>query len=249
MNDGANHDRPQVPEGSRIYAIGDIHGRIDLLRRLHTGILADAQAAGDRRRVVVYLGDYVDRGGHSREVIESLVADPLPGFECVHLLGNHEAFMLRFLDDPDRGDSWVYNGGDATLRNYGVELGDPAFAAGGWAWLRDQFIAALPERHLSFLRSLRLWHAEGDYLFVHAGIRPGVPLERQSRDDLLWIREDFLDHDGDLGCVVVHGHSRVRAPTVRHNRIAIDTGAWMTGTLTGLVLDGGSHGFIDTKRT
>lgn len=246
MTGSAGQPVARVPPGRRVYAVGDIHGRIDLLRRLNARIRADADTAQTESRVVVYLGDYVDRGGHSREVIESLISDPIAGFECVCLLGNHEAFLLEFLDNPHHGDHWVFNGGDTTLRNYGVDMGDPEFSTGGWEWLRDRFLERLPDSHLTFLRNLPLMHIEGDYAFAHAGIRPGVPLEAQTREDLLWIREGFLDCEDDLGKIVVHGHTPFKEVQVRPNRISIDTGAWMTDTLTCLVLEEAEHSFIQT---
>lgn len=246
MTDDTSRDAARVPPGRRVYAVGDIHGRIDLLRRLNARILADAEAARADSCVVVYLGDYVDRGGQSREVIESLIEDPIAGFECVTILGNHEAFLLEFLDNPGRGDTWVFNGGDTTLRNYGVEVGDPEFYTGGWEWLRDRFLECLPQAHLGFLRNLPLMHEEGDFVFVHAGIRPGVPLENQARQDLLWIREGFLDCEEDFGKMVVHGHTPFKEIQVRSNRIGIDTGAWMSDTLTCLVLHDAEREFIQT---
>lgn len=236
----------RVPPGRRVYAVGDVHGRVDLLRRLNARIRADADAARADSRVVVYLGDYVDRGAHSRGVLDCLIEEPIPGFETVGLLGNHEAFLLEFLDDPARGDVWVYNGGDATLRDYGIDPAEPEVRAGGWKGLRDRLLEALPRRHLDFLRGLPLTHVEGDYVFVHAGIRPGVPLEKQQRRDLLWIREGFLDCEDDLGAVVVHGHTPVKEIQVRPNRIGIDTGAWMSDTLTCVVLHDGERAFIQT---
>ena len=236
----------RAPAGRRVYAVGDVHGRIDLLRRLNACIRADADAAPAGSRVVVYLGDYVDRGARSRGVLDCLIEEPLPGFETVHLLGNHEAFLLEFLDDPARGDLWVCNGGDATLRDYGVDPEDPEVRAGGWKGVRDRFLCALPERHLDFLRGLPLARVEGDYVFVHAGIRPGVPLEEQEPSDLLWIREGFLDCEDDLGKVVVHGHTPSRDVQVRPNRIGIDTRAWTSDILTCVVLHDGERAFIQT---
>ena len=235
-----------VPPGRRVYAIGDIHGRIDLLRRLNARIRADAEEVQADSYVVVYLGDYVDRGGHSRDVLDCLIEDPIPGFETISILGNHEAFLLEFLDNPGRGNVWIFNGGDTTLRNYGIDVGDLEFHAGGWEWLRDRFLESLPERHLDFLRNLPLMHVEGDYVFVHAGIRPNVPLEKQERQDLLWIREGFLDCEDDLGKMVVHGHTPFKEIQVRSNRIGIDTGAWMSDTLTCIVLHDSEHAFIQT---
>lgn len=246
MTEHASQGRACLPPGRRVYAVGDIHGRIDLLRRLNARILVDAEVAQADSCIVIYLGDYVDRGDHSREVVESLIEDPIPNFECISLLGNHEAFLLEFLDNPGHGNSWVFNGGDTTLRNYGVEVGDPEFHTGGWEWLRDRFAECLPKSHLEFLRSLPLMHDEGDYLFVHAGIRPGVPLQEQVREDLLWIREGFLDCEDDLGRVVVHGHTPTKEIQVKSNRIGIDTKAWMSDTLTCVVLHDREQAFIQT---
>lgn len=232
--------------GTRVYAIGDIHGRLDLLVALETMIVADLNRQRPARAVVVYLGDYVDRGPDSRGVVDHLLDRPLPVDERVHLLGNHEDAMRRFLDDIWIGDSWMGFGGRETLASYSVTP-DPRLSRD--AWLREaqmQLARALPERHLAFLEGLRLWHAEGGYLFVHAGIRPHVPLERQQPDDLIWIRNEFLDSDADHGWVVVHGHSIRKEPEIRQNRIGIDTGACFTGRLTALVLEGSERRFLST---
>ena len=236
-----------VPPGTRVYAVGDCHGCLEALRGLRAAIVADstrADAAGPRadRRVVVYLGDYVDRGPDSRGVVESLVGEPLAGFESVHLLGNHEAFMRRFLDGEEVASVWMMNGGGATLRSYGLDVA--ALAGPNARDLRDALTAAVPEAHRAFLDGLTLSHVEGDYFFVHAGVRPGVPLAAQEADDLLWIREPFLGSTADHGKVVVHGHSATAEVAVRPNRIGIDTGACYGGQLTALVLEGGQHRFL-----
>jgi serine/threonine protein phosphatase 1 len=230
-------DRPTVPDGTIVYAIGDVHGRADLLGALQDQIAADARASDAGRRVAVYLGDYVDRGPASRGVIDRLLDRPLPGFESVHLMGNHEAFLLQFLETVAAGPGWMMNGGRATLASYGVappaRITDPEDLAKAQAALR----AALPDDHRDFLQSLSLLHVEGDYAFVHAGVRPGVPLEEQAPSDLLWIREPFLDWSEPFERVVVHGHTIVEAPDIRPNRIGIDTGAFASGVLTSLVLE------------
>jgi serine/threonine protein phosphatase 1 len=229
-----------------VYAIGDIHGRLDLLRTLEELIRDDAAAAPETRKVVVYLGDYVDRGPDSRGVIEHLLAEPLAGFERVHLIGNHESMMLDFLRDVAMGPGWLWNGGDATLESYAVA------APMGWSD-RDQLeaarrglAAALSADHRAFLDRLARSHREGDYLFVHAGIRPGVGLDDQDPNDLIWIREPFLDSTAEHGVVVVHGHSIAQEPQYRDNRIGIDTGAYGTGRLTSLVLAGDQVRVIQT---
>lgn len=198
------------------------------------------------RAALVYLGDYVDRGPDSRGVIDHLLDHPLPVDKTVHLLGNHEDAMLRFLDDIWIGESWMGFGGRETLRSYGIA---PDAGMVRYVWLaaaQTELGSVLPDRHLAFLKRLRLWHREGGYLFVHAGIRPRIELERQRQDDLIWIRNEFLESDADHGCVVVHGHSIRREPEIRHNRIGIDTGACFTNRLTALVLEGNEQRFLST---
>jgi len=231
-----------LPEDTCIYAVGDTHGEAALLDRLLARIRADAETRPARRRVLVYLGDYVDRGPDSRGVIERLVAGPPPGFEQVCLLGNHEEMLLGCLEgDPRSSLLWLTNGGDATCRSYGVDPEVPAEA------LARSLRAALPAGHERLLRELSLRHSEGDYLFVHAGIRPGVPLERQRREDLVWIRRPFQESGADHGCVVVHGHSPVPAPEDLPNRIGVDTGAVYGNALTAAVLQGDRRAFLQVR--
>lgn len=233
---------PSVPAASRIYAVGDIHGRADLLERLLSMIEDDAASSAATRRVVVFLGDYVDRGPQSRRVVERLIGGPPPGFDWVCLRGNHEDSMLRFLDDPLIAQSWLRNGGLATIADY----------AGGRATgeslteLRETFADTVPRRHLEFMEALPLRHVEGRYVFVHAGLRPGRALEAQSGHDMMWIREEFLLSNASFGKIVVHGHTISDEPEIRHNRIGIDTGAYASGRLTALVLEGRRRGFLMT---
>lgn len=234
-----------VPEGRRVYAVGDIHGRSDLLRELHRRIRADAESAAELARTIVYLGDYIDRGPGSYDVLEMLIHQPLTGFRRVHLKGNHEDMMLRFLDGADDG-TWLYNGGDATLASYGVPLDWAPLGRAELELLRWRLNKALPPHHRAFLGGLQLSHTEGDYLFVHAGLRPGVPIEAQRPADLMWIRGKFLDSDEDFGKRVVHGHTITPKPELRPNRIGIDTGAFYTGRLTCLVLQGSKQRFLHT---
>ena len=237
---------PEVPPESRIYAVGDIHGRVDLLRRLHGFIHHDAYERQAPRNVVVYLGDYIDRGEASPGVIDLLLDEPLPGFEAVHLKGNHEETLLAFLDDVGVGPGWLMYGGAETLLSYGVV--PPLAPAGGQELERAQaeLRAKLPERHRRFMEGLRLTHEEGDYLFAHAGVRPGVPLDQQEEQDLLWIRDEFLLSDAEFGKIIVHGHTITSRPDVQRNRIGIDTGAFASGTLTCLVLEGAEWSFLQT---
>jgi serine/threonine protein phosphatase 1 len=229
-----------IPAGLAVYAIGDIHGRSDLLDRLHEAILADAAGRPAVGRRIVYLGDYIDRGEDSAGVIDRLVEEPLPGFDAVHLCGNHEDFLLRFLVDERIAPHWLHNGGDATLASYGVPI------ESDWGRMQRNLLRALPRRHLAFLENLALSHEVGDYLFVHAGIRPGLPLDWQRREDLLWIRNEFLTATAPHGRIVVHGHSIAHEPEFRSNRIGIDTGAYMTGRLTCLVLERSEQLLIQT---
>ncbi len=218
----------RLPEGLRVYAIGDVHGCADRLARLLDLIAEDAAAAPQAERRIVFLGDYVDRGPDSRGAIERVLA-PLPfAAETVPLMGNHEAMMLAALERPNEEtvSLWLANGAAATLASYGV---DDTLPAARWA---DR----VGEPHVGFLRRLARCHRAGGYLFAHAGIRPGVPLEAQDEEDLLWIREPFLSSPDDHGAVIVHGHTPTREPVVRPNRIGIDTGAVYGGKLTALVL-------------
>lgn len=244
--DEARRAAPEVPPGSRIYAVGDIHGRADLLRAMHQLIHEDAYRRQAPRNVVIYLGDYIDRGEESRAVIDLLLDEALPSFECIHLRGNHEDSLLRFLEDASIGPSWLFYGGAQTLSSYGVRPPLPLTRADELARAQRELRERLPERHRRFLQALPLTHEEGDYLFVHAGLRPGLPLDRQSAEDMLWIRDPFLHSDAEFGKIVVHGHSITSRPDVQRNRIGIDTGAFASGTLTCLVLEGADWLFLQT---
>lgn len=238
---------PRLPEGVRVYAIGDIHGRIDLLRDLEARILADRAAQPTRcNDLLVYLGDYVDRGLDSNRVLDHLAADPPDGFGRVLLLGNHDLWLRLFLAGEPVGDSWLRYGGDATLLSYGVPLAFDQPEQARLAVAREALAAKVPAAHRRMLDSLELMLPLGDYLFCHAGIRPGVPLDRQEEHDVIWIREPFLSWDGDCGKVIVHGHTIEDQPVIRRNRIGIDTGACFNGNLTCLVLEGATRRFLST---
>jgi serine/threonine protein phosphatase 1 len=238
----------QTPPDTVIYAIGDIHGRLDLLTALHGRIAVDARQRAAARKLLVYLGDYVSRGADSRGVVERVQEWRPAGFEPVWLKGNHEDLLLRFLDgEIDAGRHWFDYDGLDTLADYGVTVADwTARDEASVRALREHFAAALPAAHLAFFRALRVSFVAGDYCFVHGGVRPGVPLAQQAAHDCMWIRRSFLDSDLDHGALVVHGHSISPEPQVRHNRIGIDTGAYRSGVLTCLVLDGGAHSFLQT---
>ena len=235
-----------VPSGTCVYAIGDIHGRVDLLRALHAQIAADAEQRTASRKVVVYIGDYIDRGADSREVIDLLLDEPLAGFEPVYLRGNHEQALLDFYQDTAITPAWLSYGGDATLYSYHVASPAPGDSADRLLQAQSEFKAKLPPRHLAFYRALALHHREGDYLFVHAGIRPGVALESQTAQDLMWIREAFLRSPADHGYIVVHGHSITSRPDSKPNRIGIDTGAYASNVLTCLRIEGDERRFLST---
>jgi len=244
----ANQPAPAVPPGTVVYAIGDIHGRADLLEIIHRRITDDPERGDATRRVIVYVGDYVDRGISSADVIDLVLADQPAGFEKIALLGNHERLMLDFLEDIGRGPVWLRNGGDATLRSYRVDPGPgPHLDPARLTEMQTALQKRLPERHLEFLNRLRLMHEEGDYLFAHAGIRPGVPLDAQTEEDVIWIRDLFLRSAADHGRVVVHGHTIAPEPEFHPNRIGIDTGAYYTGHLTCLALEGTKRRIILTE--
>jgi serine/threonine protein phosphatase 1 len=228
---------PSTSAGSRLYAIGDIHGSLAPLRSLHELILAHAEARPIARKTLVYLGDYVDRGMDSCAVLELLIARPLPGFEQVFLKGNHEYELLRFLAEGDNA-RWLKYGGTETIYSYGAK--PPAAPSDPDAMLkaRVELASRIPPAHLRFLISLKPFHVDGDYLFVHAGVRPGLKLEKQSEADLLGIREEFLTSSAAFEKIVVHGHSVSYQVEFRDNRIGIDTGAFASGHLTCLVLEG-----------
>jgi len=237
-----------LPEGRAAYAVGDIHGRLDLLEDLLRRIGRDAaDHPHDRERHLIFLGDYVDRGPDSRGVVERLLRDPLNGFVTTRLMGNHEEAMLAFLDAESDGLDWLSYGGLDTLLSYSVPLRSLPRNPQAAAELRQALAAAVPPAHLDFMRSCTLHHQLGDFLFVHAGVRPGVPLDKQTTGDLLWIRDDFLRVRVPLpGRVVVHGHTIVDLPQDREHRINVDTGAFVSGRLTCLVLRGRERRFLST---
>lgn len=235
--------------GRRAYAVGDIHGRLDLLDELLAKIERDLASSKRRTRAnLIFLGDLIDRGPSSAQVVERLRTYAHRNVQPVFLLGNHEEVLLRILDgDSSLIANWWKFGGKECLKSYGVHT--PAFACmdtkTSLAAVRD----AIPDSHVQFLRSFADTCRFGDYLFVHAGIRPGVELERQKQSDLRWIREPFLGDETDHGFVVVHGHTISTAVEERTNRIGIDTGAYRTGVLTALVIEGNRRRLLTTAST
>jgi serine/threonine protein phosphatase 1 len=236
--------RHRLRAGERVYAVGDIHGCARQLDALLARIVADP-TEGISRRFLVFLGDYVDRGPDSRGVIERLLAPPA-GFDVTAVRGNHDQTLLDFLTDAAIYGVWREFGGRETLLSYGVR--PPLFdKLEDFERARNDLVAALPAAHRQFLEQLVGSRRIGGYYFTHAGVRPGVGLEEQAPEDLMWIREDFLNSRQDFGAVVVHGHTPTPQPEVRRNRIGVDTGAYATGCLTAAVLDGDKCRFISVN--
>lgn len=228
-----------LPPDQRVYAVGDVHGCLERLVALHELIAEDLAARPVAEATLIHLGDYVDRGPESAQVIEWLISSPpVPASRVVNLMGNHEHLMLSALasGESEAAEVWLANGGADSLMSWGIQRSLPQ---------RD-WAGRIPRAHLLFVRDLATHVQIGPYLFVHAGIRPGVPLEQQTRHDMLWIREPFLSSKQDHGAVVVHGHTPRQEPTVRPNRIGIDTGAVMGGVLTCVVLETDQLGFLST---
>ncbi|MGE3642815.1 MAG: metallophosphoesterase family protein [Beijerinckiaceae bacterium] len=235
---------PAVPKGKRIYAIGDIHGELQLLEDLIAQISADLLADPVLHAQFIFLGDYIDRGPQSSDVL-AFMAEMNGESEVVCLRGNHEQILLNFLDDPSVLDGWRLHGGLETLQSYGVQT-DQAKAGHGYVEARDALLRRLPQSHIDFLESTRYSFTVGDYFFCHAGIDPQAPLSKQKPQDLMWIRQQFFAQQSRFEKMIVHGHTRVRAPDIRPNRINIDTGAYDTGILTCLVLEGQKMRFLST---
>jgi len=226
----------------RIYAVGDIHGHLDLLDAVLARIDADLAVHPVSNAISVFLGDYIDRGPDSKGVLDRLISYRISR-PAVCLMGNHEAFLCEFLKNPDVLSDWGRYGGLDTLLSYGLA---PTMKNQGQEYrkLASDLDRLLPSSHREFLSSLKKYFICGDFFFVHAGVRPGISLTEQSEDDLLWIREDFLLCEDEFDKVIVHGHTPVLEPDVRPNRINIDTGAYATGRLTCLVLESDQVRFV-----
>lgn len=233
------------PANKVIYAIGDVHGRLDLLRRMHAEIAADRQRRKASDWAVIHLGDYVDRGPDSMGVLDFLVeateADP----RVVALAGNHDVGLLAFLAEPDPNSLFARYGGRETAASYGVALdlsNDDSVQAS-----RRQLVAAMPRRHVEFLLDLQFSASFGDFFFCHAGIRPGVALVDQTPQDLTWVREPFLRFAGLHPKVIVHGHTPAPQAEVMNNRVNVDTGAFASGKLSALVIDGADKQILEVS--
>jgi serine/threonine protein phosphatase 1 len=229
--------------GRLVYAIGDIHGRADLLRRMIQLIATDIpqhMCGHADRPAIVFLGDYIDRGRQSREALDlvlALKADTDLEVRC--LLGNHEEAMLDFLDRRTSGVGWANHGGKETIQSYGIPVPHHGSKREAWSLTRSQLLQQVPASHLDFLRNLELMIVFNDILFVHAGVRPSAPLDTQSKRDMLWIRSEFIDHEEWLGKLIVHGHTPVERAFLGQNRICLDTGAYASGLLSAARFDGG----------
>ena len=235
---------PKVDPSERVYAVGDIHGRHDLLDMMFEKIAADHSSRPDGRSMrIVFLGDYVDRGDNSREVLERLamVQERMPD-EAVCLSGNHEAAMLDFLDAPEKGADWLDFGGMQTLGSYGVAPPRDKSDVDQLKVARDAFQIAISD-HLPFLRSLRSMYRSGDVLFVHAGVNPERPLDNQSDRQLLWGSGNTPEGPVIPGIRIIHGHYDRAEPIVAPLRVCVDTGAYYSGRLTAIRLDDG-EGFV-----
>ena len=226
-----------LPPAQRVYAIGDVHGCINRLAALHEQIAEDIATRPVEHTTLIHLGDYIDRGTDSAQVVDWLInRPPVPADAIINLMGNHEHMMLSAVSgkDADAAAHWLSNGGADSLLSWGLSRAVPA----------SEWATRIPLQHLLFLRDLAISHRIGPYMFVHAGVQPGIPLDQQSRHDMLWIREPFLTSRADHGAVIVHGHTPKREPTVLPNRIAIDTGAVVGGALTCVMLEDDKLAFL-----
>ena len=236
--------RPSLSAGQRIYAVGDIHGRLDLLNELLAWIDTDIGLRPTARPIYVFLGDYIDRGPASRETIDRLI-EHSEANECIFLKGNHELIAIKCLSDRNLFDQWMRLGGMETLVSYGISAQGLANGR-NIVELQAAFHRALPQAHFRFFRDLQPFFVCDDFFFVHAGVRPNVDLTRQKESDLLWIRDEFLSSNVDFGKIVVHGHTPTLEIEVGSNRINIDTGAFATGRLTCLVIEESSLSAVNT---
>lgn len=244
--------RAKSTDGRTIYAIGDIHGCYKLLATLLEAIVEDIGTLEDKKLpLLVFCGDYVDRGPQSSDVITMLVwLSRLATIQVVYLRGNHESMFLGFLDQPERYLNWLQRDGISTLSAYGVQIPDDNedILVSDCRRFRDELMDRMPASHLDFLRTLPIRTICGDYIFVHAGLRPRVKLAKQIDEDCLWIGDDFLQANYKFEKIVVHGHSWSSAePEITSHRVGIDTGAYSTGVLTAVRLDGSHIKFMQAR--
>jgi serine/threonine protein phosphatase 1 len=234
-----------APDGMRLYAIGDVHGRLDCLTAMHDLIAAEIERDRPQDWRIIHLGDYVDRGPDSAGVLDFLAKATRGDGRILALFGNHDEGFLDFLANPNEADLFLRFGGFDTAASYGVVL--DVLTGQSLAKSHRELVYAVPEGHLTFLRDRPRWLAFGDFFFCHAGVRPGVPLDSQHPHDLIWIRREFITHEGLYDKVIVHGHTPVGRPEVTANRVDVDTMAFDTGRLTALVVDGTEKRFIEAR--
>lgn len=237
--------QPRTASGERIYAVGDVHGRFDLLLELLDQIEQDDRLREPRRKRLIFLGDLIDRGPHSQEVASLLSSAQRSAKRLVVLMGNHEAALLDSLSGDEHAQRmWLEHGGLATLQSFGIDAPEPDEDADVFA---ERLRRGLPAQMIKWLKKLPLSVRSGSYFFCHAGVRPGVKLAQQSPDDLLWIRKNFLDSKAQHGAIIVHGHSVAADVEILHNRINIDTGAYESGILSAVGLQDAEQWVISTS--
>lgn len=238
---------PAVSPGTVVWAVGDIHGRLDLLLPLVEALAADLHGCRAERKMVIFLGDYIDRGPDSSGVLRLLSGlSPVQGVEWRFLKGNHEQAMLEFLDDPSAGARWCEYGGDRALQSWGLRVPELAHRTEAWARVAADLRHKLSQRETDFLENLELSVTVGDYFFSHAGARPGLALDRQPPADLMWIRQPFLNGQAPFERMVVHGHTPTPRVHADHRRIGIDTKAYDSGVLTALRLEGQERSLLQS---
>ncbi len=246
MSGSIDFAHARAPEGMRLYAIGDVHGCVEQLTEMHRLIAAEIDRDRPRDWRVVHLGDYIDRGPDAKGVLARLIEAKARDPRNIMLAGNHDIGLLQFLAEPSVDSLFIGFGGADTAASYGIELdttNDLTLSRGHAALMR-----ALPRSHVAFMEALDYSASFGDFFFCHAGIKPGIPLEQQTPDHLIWIRGEFLKFPGLHPKVVVHGHTPVKQPEVLGNRVNVDTGCYRTGVLTALVVDGAEKRFLTVAR-
>lgn len=235
---------PVLTPGERVYAVGDIHGRIDLFDSLIEAIERDDAGRHPSRTTIILLGDLIDRGPNSAAVV-ARAQEWAQRREIEFIKGNHEEMLVASMTDREVLRGFLKYGGRETILSYGIDR--QALREADFEQLQNMMSEAIPQQDIDFLDGFKKFVRKGDYLFVHAGIRPETPIEDQKGSDCRWIREPFLSYAGDFGAVVVHGHTITQEPQVRGNRIGIDTGAFMHGTLTAIGIEGADRWFIQAR--